>query len=1321
MKNKKLFNITLFLFAFCCCKNLHGQILLDKHRIIGGSDKDDNPLVLAYSNNSYLLFWDSKSNDGDITGNHGGKDIVVTMLDSNLNTIWQRCYGGSLDESVKNVYKLVSGNILILGTSNSADGDISNNIGFWDIWALKIDSAGNIVKERCYGGTTVEILNYGCLMNDSDVILSSKVGVHDYDIIPGFPNDRLWKFKIDTALGDIKKSVVEYTEPAYFEQWLVGFDSTTISDRSLSIYDYYSPIRALSTTYDINLNILSHNSHYTNSLSYIPNYMKSPSGIYFEFVHNFFYVGNYPNGQYWSDMDAIVYSNPNWYRTYSGAKNDIILDGVFNDSNQLFFIGNTQSIDGDFANPNHCQDNFVMRADSLGNIQNISRISDLNNCDQLSYKIYKLNSKYVITCSTNKKKGNNWSKDILIAQFDEKINKLSGQIFIDQNGNNVLDLNEQKINQPILHINPSSERPQINDGNYTYYTATSGIYNLTIDSIKYYVQAPANQTAIFLSDSGEIKNKDFAFQPSGIYNDLEVSITKINSSDTSKVAIFNINASNIGTSVIDSKLSFEYDFIYNVNTIKTSITPDSIIGNTLYWALDSLLPLTSMNILVSFSISDSAITGDSLTVNLKGSITSQDFDTVNNVSSEVFHLEPYGNGNEMIVNIDTIITNQNYDYPELEYSICFQNSNYDINKNVYIKNDLQPEYFDMSTFKFVESSHPVKILVDEPTGKIWFEFNNLNLSPVYMNELLSHGFIKYRIKIKDSTSLGTILINEAEVSFDQNLKQPLVSEVHILPICSSSPDSIYSSSGSHKLCDNDQIYLSVSGGALSKDGNFCWYKDSCSGTPIAKGETYYTGHITQSTMYYVRAEDSCGIGSCISFYVTVSPYYPILFGTPNGVSACNDSLLIYGHALASGTTNWYNSGSLITSDIDSFYAKISGYYTFEFTSDSGCKSVKSTSIDIHKIKVSLTSDSIICNGTKIKPTKYFSHYSWSDGSQNPYLEIDTPGTYTVTVSDNYGCSASSSTTVGTVIPSPVLELNGNCDTTVCNSILLDAQNPGSSYLWNNGATTQTYLATNSGLYSVIVTALNGCTKSDSIQVDISSFPPNMLGNDTTVCGTTFSLTPSFWGPSFLWSTGQTTQSISIDTSGTYSVTVTDYVGCTGMDEINLIISPKPQVFFVPFVSNTICKQGGLININQGTPTGGKYYLNHMLYQNSVIDPTTLPLYVNLIAYKYVDSVGCSDSVLTTFWISPCASINSMDSESSISIIPNPASDYFTVHTSISNYCVKLFSAKGELVFEKSNCKNDTRVITKMYDAGLYTIQLIAERGTIALKVSVVKN
>ncbi|MDE5420513.1 gliding motility-associated C-terminal domain-containing protein, partial [Labilibaculum sp. DW002] len=188
-----------------------------------------------------------------------------------------------------------------------------------------------------------------------------------------------------------------------------------------------------------------------------------------------------------------------------------------------------------------------------------------------------------------------------------------------------------------------------------------------------------------------------------------------------------------------------------------------------------------------------------------------------------------------------------------------------------------------------------------------------------------------------------------------------------------------------------------------------------------------------------------------------------------------------------------------------------------------------------------------------------STYLWSTGETTQTITVSTSGNYSVTITDANGCSASDDVNA-TIHANPTVNLGADQETCSGNSITFDARNIGSTYLWSTGETTQTITVSTSGNYSVTITDANGCSATDNANATIHANPTvDLVADQETCAGGTITFDAGNIGSTYLWSTGETTQTINVSTSGNYSVTITDANGCSATDNANATIHANPIV------------------------------------------------------------------------------------------------------------------------------------------------------------------
>ena len=261
-------------------------------------------------------------------------------------------------------------------------------------------------------------------------------------------------------------------------------------------------------------------------------------------------------------------------------------------------------------------------------------------------------------------------------------------------------------------------------------------------------------------------------------------------------------------------------------------------------------------------------------------------------------------------------------------------------------------------------------------------------------------------------------------------------------------------------------------------------------------------------------------------------------------------------------------------------------YSLNVTNSNGCSASDSIKVNVAPLPiVNLGNDTSLCQGNtlNLNAANTVSTYLWQDNSTNQIYNVNQQGTYWVKVTTPIGCTGSDTINVN-YNPATVVNL-GN-DTTICQgeTLLLDASLPNATYLWQDGSTNATFNVSVQGTYWVKVTNSNGCSGTDTIHVTLTPLVVN-IGNDTTICqGNTVTLNAGNTGASYVWSTSETTQQISVNSSGAYWVKVSNG-NCFNSDTINVNVIPKPIVNLGN--DTTICHIGSF-TLNAGN--AGSIYL-----------------------------------------------------------------------------------------------------------------------------------
>jgi hypothetical protein len=199
-------------------------------RCYGGSEVDVIH-KLAKLSDGYILGCSGYSDDGDLVGSgyhlgylHSGNrtpDVWLVKIDYYGNIIWQKCYGGTQGEIINNILPQSNGNILVCANTLSFDGDVVGNHSTtsydYDIWIFEIDSLGNLLWQKCLGGSRSEgwmISSYR--KSDYDYIIASTIhGKSDGDVDcdpTHYYDNGIWLFELtDSTLAVRENSVLNFS------------------------------------------------------------------------------------------------------------------------------------------------------------------------------------------------------------------------------------------------------------------------------------------------------------------------------------------------------------------------------------------------------------------------------------------------------------------------------------------------------------------------------------------------------------------------------------------------------------------------------------------------------------------------------------------------------------------------------------------------------------------------------------------------------------------------------------------------------------------------------------------------------------------------------------------------------------------------------------------------------------------------------------------------------------------------------------------------------------------------------------------------------
>jgi hypothetical protein len=178
---------------------------MEWQRCLGGTS-EEGATCMFQQGNSFVVGGFASSVDGNVTGNHGDSDFWLIKLRDDNTMQWKKCFGGTNGELMNDVIPTADGGYLMAGFTFSNDGDVSGlhgPPGNWaDVWVVKIDAQRNIQWQKCLGGTEADAAYRVIELNGGNIIIAASANSTNGDITLSRGNRDIWMIKLD-AQGNL--------------------------------------------------------------------------------------------------------------------------------------------------------------------------------------------------------------------------------------------------------------------------------------------------------------------------------------------------------------------------------------------------------------------------------------------------------------------------------------------------------------------------------------------------------------------------------------------------------------------------------------------------------------------------------------------------------------------------------------------------------------------------------------------------------------------------------------------------------------------------------------------------------------------------------------------------------------------------------------------------------------------------------------------------------------------------------------------------------------------------------------------------------------
>lgn len=341
-------------------------------KTMGGTGYESARDVIETST-GFLVLGETNSTDGDVVAGFGGtKDIWLLQLDFTGNLTWQKRLGGNGLDIGNQIVALNDGNYLIAATTSSTDGIAADNHstgGYTDGLLIKVDPAGNVLWNKCYGGSKNEELLDIEVVNDK-IFIAGYANSTDGDIPANQKNYDVWILGVDASgtkrssniYGGSQNDVAySMTRGAEGTLTLAGYTTSDDGDVSGAKGDQDYWILNVSETGTVNWQqtLGGTDAEYAN---YVIN--DSDGGFLVGGI-TYSVDGDVTGAKGAGDFWVVKLNNAGtvvWKQVYGGSANDYLRASYFKpDTREYYLAGDSESFDGDFSDGQGETDFAVMK------------------------------------------------------------------------------------------------------------------------------------------------------------------------------------------------------------------------------------------------------------------------------------------------------------------------------------------------------------------------------------------------------------------------------------------------------------------------------------------------------------------------------------------------------------------------------------------------------------------------------------------------------------------------------------------------------------------------------------------------------------------------------------------------------------------------------------------------------------------------------------------------------------------------------------------------------------------------------------------------
>lgn len=342
---------------------------IEWERNYGGSANDVAYSVIETNDRGYVFAGYTTSNDSDVSGNAGAADVWVVKIDSSGDIIWQSTLGGSANDYARAIIQTTDNGYVFAGYTNSNNGDVSGNHGGYDYWVVKLDSGGNLEWQEALGGGNFDQAYAIALTNDSGFVVTGYVSSNDGNVSGNHGSQDMWTVKLDIsgnllwqkAMGGGNSDFAYSIMQAQDGNYLIGGTSNSSDGDIVTNYGNFDYcIIKFDTARNIIWQKTLGGSGQDEAKSIIQDWDGGFAITGFSFSNDSDVVGSHGLLDYWLvKIDSL--GNIQWQKAMGGTVDDVSQSVIQTGSNNYMVAGYAESNNGNSSSNYGMKDYWVLK------------------------------------------------------------------------------------------------------------------------------------------------------------------------------------------------------------------------------------------------------------------------------------------------------------------------------------------------------------------------------------------------------------------------------------------------------------------------------------------------------------------------------------------------------------------------------------------------------------------------------------------------------------------------------------------------------------------------------------------------------------------------------------------------------------------------------------------------------------------------------------------------------------------------------------------------------------------------------------------------